>query len=101
MSDKLKNYTSMHFWRLGNEPKVGVKTVSLSAYAILPLIPLWFDRSWPILVASVIYVSFFVYASIRKVTPIIALRQLRCLLAGKKRFNSKVNRAKRFTNADS
>jgi hypothetical protein len=99
--EKLKNYSNLQFWRLGKSAKLGVGDISINGFAILPAIPLWFYQGWPLVVFSIIYISFFIYARVRNVPEMTAIKQVRCLLAGKHRFKSKSNRAKRFTNADS
>jgi hypothetical protein len=101
MSDnKLRSLSKYQFWRLGKSPVIGVGDISINAHAIYPLVPLWFDRSWIILLFSFIYVAFFIYVRVRGVSPTTGIRQIRCFLAGKRRYVSKVNRSKRFTNAD-
>ncbi|AMJ76622.1 hypothetical protein AVL57_00300 (plasmid) [Alteromonas stellipolaris] len=100
MSGKLNDYSNLHFWRLGINPSMRLGKWEISAHIVYPLIPLWFSRETPLLIFSGLYFIFFLYAAYRGLSPLNTLRQIRSSLAGKRRFVSKVNRAKRFTNAD-
>ena len=95
----LRSFSEYNLERGGQKAKLGLGLLAIDAWALAPLLALWFDRSLVTIIfaVSTIFLLIFLERHYR-ISPALAIRKLISIASGKQRYvRSYQKRRRRFT----
>lgn len=98
-SDELRDFSQFNLHRGGHKAKLGLAFVAIDAWALFPLIILWFDRSVLSVAAAVSLIAILLFLEVYyRISPRLAFTKLIAFASGKKRYVRKYQKRRgRFT----